>query len=216
MNSKIEKFFERGTWSPENIQWTLPTDMVTRFDDNQLTRSTDSSKHEETHKPEENQDPEPSLSDSSETSSSDSRAKKKKRKKKKKRRKHRKDDSSDPYSSNDSDFSDDSDYRRKRRKNKKHWENYSIKQYATLTEKLPTTAYKSKIIRFKMDEDPLQRRIYFLTFVESLEIIFSQYTETCEVLLDYPKIVGDDIMGDYAKRPSETFCMLILMYTAED
>ena len=44
-----------------------------------------------------------------------------------------------------------------------------------------------------MDEDPLQRRIYFLTFMESLEIIFSQYRETCEVILDYPKIGGDDI-----------------------
>ena len=53
---------------------------------------------------------------------------------------------------------------------------------ATLTAKLLTTAYKSKIIRFKMDEDPLQRRIYFLTFAESLEMIFSQYKETCEVL----------------------------------
>ena len=56
--------------------------------------------------------------------------------------------------------------------------------------KLLTPAYESKIIRFKMDEDPLQHRIYFLTFVESLEMIFSHYTETCEVLLDYPKIVG--------------------------
>ena len=51
-----------------------------------------------------------------------------------------------------------------------------------------------------MDEDPLQRRIYFLTFVEFLEMIFSQYTETCEVLLDYPKIGGDDIIEDYAKN----------------
>ena len=51
-----------------------------------------------------------------------------------------------------------------------------------------------------MDEDPLQRRIYFLTFVESLEMIFSQYTETCEVLLDYPKIGGDDVIEDYAKN----------------
>ena len=50
-----------------------------------------------------------------------------------------------------------------------------------------------------MDEDPLQRRIYFLTFVESLEKIFSQYTETCELILDYPKIGGDDI-EDYAKK----------------
>ena len=53
--------------------------------------------------------------------------------------------------------------------------------------KLPTIAYKSKIIRFKMDEDPLQHRIYFLTFVESLEMIFSQYTETCEVITDDQK-----------------------------
>ena len=63
-----------------------------------------------------------------------------------------------------------------------------------------TTAYKSKIIRFKMDEDPLQRRIYFLAFLESLEMIFSQYTETCKVLLDYPKIGGDDIIEDYAGK----------------
>ena len=67
-----------------------------------------------------------------------------------------------------------------------------------------------------MDEDPFQRRIYFLTFVESLEMIFSQYTETCEVILYYPKIGGDDIIEDYAKRLSGTFCMQILMYTAED
>ena len=44
-----------------------------------------------------------------------------------------------------------------------------------------------------MDEDPLQRRIYFLTFVESLEMIFSQYTETCKVITDYPKIEGGNI-----------------------
>ena len=51
-----------------------------------------------------------------------------------------------------------------------------------------------------MDDDLLQRRIYFLTFVESLEMIFSQYTETCEVLLDYPKIGGDDIIEYFAKK----------------
>ena len=44
-----------------------------------------------------------------------------------------------------------------------------------------------------MDEDPLKRRIYFLTFVESLEMIFSQYTENFEVVLDQPKIGEDDI-----------------------
>ena len=72
-NSELEtgEVFERETWSPENIQRALPTDMVTWLDDNQLIRSTDSSKHEETHEPEENQDPESSSSDSSETFSLD-------------------------------------------------------------------------------------------------------------------------------------------------
>ena len=50
-----------------------------------------------------------------------------------------------------------------------------------------------------MDEDPLQRQIYFLTFIDSLDMIFSQYRETCEVLLDYPKIGGDGVK-DYAKQ----------------
>ena len=51
-----------------------------------------------------------------------------------------------------------------------------------------------------MDEDPLQRRIYFLTFIDQLGIIFSQYRETCQVLLDYPKIVGDNVIEDYTKK----------------
>ena len=63
-----------------------------------------------------------------------------------------------------------------------------------------TTAYKSNIIRFKIDEDPLQRRIYFLIFIESLEIILLQYTGTCEVLVDYPKIEGENIKI-FAKNP---------------
>ena len=45
-----------------------------------------------------------------------------------------------------------------------------------------------------MDEGPLQRRIYFLTFIDSLHMIFSQNRETCEVLLDYTKIGGDDVI----------------------
>ena len=31
-------------------------------------------------------------------------------------------------------------------------------------------------------------------------MIFSQYIETCEVLLDYPKIGGEDVIEDYAKK----------------
>ena len=99
-----------------------------------------------------------------------------------------------------SDSSDDIHYRRKRRKNKKHWEKDPIRLCATLTAKLLTTAYNSKIIRFKMDEYPLQCWIYFLTFIDSLDIIFSQYRETCEILLDYTKIGVGDVIEDYAKK----------------
>ena len=52
---------------------------------------------------------------------------------------------------------------------------------------------------FKMDEDLLQRRIYFFTFLESLEMIFSQYKETCKVILDYPNIGGNDIEDSVMK-----------------
>ena len=57
-------------------------------------------------------------------------------------------------------------------KNKKHRKKDPIRLCATLTAKFLTTAFKSKIIRFKMDEDPLQRRIYFLIFIDSLDMIF--------------------------------------------
>ena len=69
-NSEIEtrEVFEQETSSPENIQWTLPMNIVTRLDNNQLTKSTDISKQEETNEPEVNPDPELSSSDSLETS----------------------------------------------------------------------------------------------------------------------------------------------------
>ena len=31
-------------------------------------------------------------------------------------------------------------------------------------------------------------------------MIFSQYRKTCEVILDYPKIRGDDVIEDYSKK----------------
>ena len=48
-NLEIEtiEFFERETSSPENIQQTPKMNIVTQLDNNQLTRSTDSSKHDE-------------------------------------------------------------------------------------------------------------------------------------------------------------------------
>ena len=59
IDSEIEtrRVFQRETLIPKNIQRSLPMSIVTRLDNNQLLRSTDSSKHEETHKPEVNPDP---------------------------------------------------------------------------------------------------------------------------------------------------------------
>ena len=56
-----------------------------------------------------------------------------------------------------------------------------------------TAAYKLKVLKSKFSEDPLHRRIYFLTFIESFQIIFSQYKETYMVLVDYPDTGGEDI-----------------------
>ena len=87
-----------------------------------------------------------------------------------------------------------SDYKRKKcNKNNSHRKKNPVKLCTNLIAKLLMTAYKPNIIKFKMDEDPLQLRIYFLTFVESPEMILYQYKETCEVILDYPKIGGENI-----------------------
>ena len=150
-------------------------------------------------------DPDPPPSDSSDdsSSSSDSRSRRKKIIRKiirKKRRKHQKYES-DPSSSDDSDDSDSSEdvhYRRRRHIHTEHRKNEPIRLCATLTAKLLTTAFKSKMIRFKLDEDPLQRRIYFLTFIDSLNMGFPQFRETYEVLRDYPKMEGKNIKV-YAK-----------------
>ena len=146
----------------------------------------------------------PSLSDSSSSEfylsnvTNYSESKKKKRNKNKNHQKHKKQDLSDS-SSSDYDSSDNSDYRCKRHNNNIHWKKDPIKLCARLTAKLLTTAYKSKIIKFKMDEDLIQRRICFLDFLESLEMIFFQYKETCEVLLYYPKI-GEGNIKDFVKN----------------
>ena len=93
-----------------------------------------------------------------------------------------------------SDSSEESGFKSKRRNtNKIYQKRDPIKLCAKLTAKFPATEYESKILKFKLDEDPLQHLIYFLTFIESLVMILSQYKEICEVLLDYPKIGGGDI-----------------------
>ena len=104
---ETREVLERET-SNKNIENILTQLDQTLLDNNQMTRSTDSSKHGKTHEPEVNPDPEPSSSDLLESLSLDSRARKNKRTKKKTRRNHQKDELSDPSSIDDSDSSNDS------------------------------------------------------------------------------------------------------------
>ena len=60
----------------------------------------------------------------------------------------------------------------------------------------------------------MQSRIYSLTFIESLEINFTQYKETYEVLIYYPTILGKNIKYD-VKIQLGIFLMQILMFIVE-
>ena len=72
----------------------------------------------------------------------------------------------------DSEDSSDNDYSEKRRRTdrneNKFWStkhfNEPIKKCANITDKLLTAMYKSKAIKFKLDEDTLQRQNLFLIF----------------------------------------------------
>ena len=50
-----------------------------------------------------------------------------------------------------------------------------INKCANLTYKILTTAYKLKVIRFKLDKDPLQFWVYFLSFMNSLKNLLSHF-----------------------------------------
>ena len=136
-----------------------------------ITQPTESSERNGKEHVPEDLESDPSLSDSSPSESDSSydrkyrRSKSKGNDKEKKHQKHTKQNSSD-LSLRDSDFSDKIDYRRKIcNKNKSHWKKDPIKLCVKLMAKLLTTAYKSNIIKFKLDEYRIQRQIYFLTFV---------------------------------------------------
>ena len=68
--------------------------------------------------------------------------------------------------------------------------NEPIKKYANLTAKILTAVYRWNIFKFILDEYPLQRRVYFLSFVNSLKIGLSPFSETFMFLMEYPSIRG--------------------------
>ena len=48
-----------------------------------------------------------------------------------------------------------------------------------------------------MDEDPLQRRIYLLNFIDSLDMIFYSTDKLVKFFQIIQKIGGDDVIEDY-------------------
>ena len=91
------------------------------------------------------------------------------------------DNDSDPSSldyssSNPSDSSDSGYFKQSQRTHKKHQVESSntnpIKKCAKLIDKLLKAAYNYKVENFKLSEDPLQSRVYFLTFINSLKMIY--------------------------------------------
>ena len=95
------------------------------------------------------------------------------------------------YSLPDSlDSSDNNSYKRRRRaknnKNKcrsKTCFDDPIKKCETLAAKLITDTHKSKVVKFKLDKDPLQRQLYFLSFMNLVKTVLSQFKETYMLLM---------------------------------
>ena len=64
-------------------------------------------------------------------------------------------------------------------RSKTHFSN-PIKKCAKLTDKMLIAAYKSRLIIIKLDQNPLQQRVYFLSFVTSLKNIYQNIRKhTC-------------------------------------
>ena len=68
-----------------------------------------------------------------------------------------------------------------------------IKKCMNIISKIPTAAYKSKVIKLKLNEDPLHRRVYFLSFMNSLKIVLSSFSYIYTFLMDYTSIRGKEI-----------------------
>ena len=96
-------------------------------------------------------------------------------------------------SSDSSDSTDNEYYKRirhaKNYKNKlrsKTRFNDTIRKCAKLTSKLLKAVQKSRVIKFKLDDDPLQHRVYFISFTNSLKNYLSQFKDTFMLPIEYP------------------------------
>ena len=99
--------------------------------------------------------------------------------------------SSDSYSSYPSNSSDEEYSKLIKRTKSKMCFCEPIKKCAKLIVKLLTSEYKLKVIKLKLDKDPLQHPVCFLYFMNSLKIILSQLKEIYMFLMKYPYITGE-------------------------
>ena len=113
---------------------------------------------------------------------------------------------SDSYFLDSSCSSDDEYYKqRQQTKNNKNQHqiktrfNEPIKKCANLKADLLTVVYKSTVISFKLYEDTLQLRFYYLYFMNLLQIVLSISKETYILLMDCPSIRGVDFPYYYKK-----------------
>ena len=50
-----------------------------------------------------------------------------------------------------------------------------------------------------MEEDPLQRRVYLLNFMNTIKIVLSKFKQTFMLIMEYSSIKGE-AMIDYSKQ----------------
>ena len=77
--------------------------------------------------------------------------------------------------------------------------NNPIKHFTKITSKLFKAAYNSYVTKSKLDEYPLQRRVYLLNFINYPKIILSQFQETYMMLMKYSSIREEDLPDYYSK-----------------
>ena len=102
---------------------------------------------------------------------------------------------SDYFLLNSSDSSDAGYTKRERHTKKKKMKRCSkkgfndpIKKWANITAKVIRAAYNSNATEFKLDEDPLHRQVYLISFISYLKIILSKFKHNYMLLREYPSI----------------------------
>ena len=69
------------------------------------------------------------------------------------------------------------------------------------------------VVKFKLYEDPLQHQVYFLSFMISLKIVLSQFSQAYMLLMDHPSIKGEEIPYYAEKATWNLLCAYIYAHS---